>query len=484
MTLTDHLRLDNLRLDKLQKQFGGPAGAQGRRVLGVLLLLLAAVALTKLAFISLLIPVGLLYVVGFCLVSYYYPGIALMLIFASAPFQNDLSGGGGAKFSIAEINLLLTLPVLYLRCLVQKLRLHVGPILVPVLLYFAVCVYSSAIHWLGPVALISLIQMLLYFVVVVCVFCVFVTDTRQYWTAFYFLVGVGVFLSCAGMATGYWFIGLNKNGIAASLACCFLVNTELILSARTRRARHWLLASLGVIALGLLFSLSRGAWLGTVCGVALIFALRGRMGLLLKITLCLLPLLAAFWFTLPASSRDYATGFGTEHYNIKLRYDSVNIAEGYFTQSPVFGMGVGLRKNYDATNLLLMTLAETGVLGAVTLILIHLAFFRMIWQAHRRIGRSEALFSLLCIGGALVLNKFVHGMVDQYWSRGAVMAAWAGAGMATRAYSVSVLRAQGQAAPLGWQNLIMTSALQPRLLYPADLAQSVPETTQAKEAAL
>lgn len=429
-----------------------------KRVPGILLWLLAAVILVKLVLVSLLIPAAILYVVAFGFVSYYYPGAALMLIFASAPFQNDLSGGGGAKFSIAEINLLLTLPVLYLRCLVQKLRLHVGPILIPVLLYFTVCLYSSAIHWLGPVALISLVQMFLYLVVVVCIFCVFVTDIRQYWAGFYCLVGVGVFLAVAGMVTNYWFIGLNKNGIAASLACCFLVTTELILSAPTARLRRVLLAALGVITLGLLFSLSRGAWLGTLCGVVLIFTLRGRLLLLVKIFVCLLPLLAVFWFTLPQHSRDYTTGFGTEHYNIKLRYESVDMAEGYFHQSPVFGMGVGLRKNYDATNLLLLTLAETGVLGTAALLLIHAVFFGMIWRAQKRIARSEMLFSLLCIGGALLLNKFVHGMVDQYWSRGAVMAAWAGAGMATRAYYVAMSRAP--APTQGWETLVMAPQTQ------------------------
>jgi len=30
----------------------------------------------------------------------------------------------------------------------------------------------------------------------------------------------------------------------------------------------------------------------------------------------------------------------------------------------------------------------------------------------------------------LVLGKLVHGMVDHYWSRGAIMIAWASVGMA------------------------------------------------------
>lgn len=432
-----------------------PAGiAQiGRRAALPLAFMAAAVLLTKLAFISLLFPAAILYTVGFLLVAWHYPAVALMLIFASAPFQNDLSGGGGAKFSIAEINLVLTLPVLYARCLLQKQRLHVGPILVPVLLYFAVCVCSSMIHWLGSTALISLIQMFLYFVVVVVVFCAFVPDPQQYWPAFHALVLVGVFLTVAGLATDYWFIGLNKNGIAASLACCFLVTVELILSAKTARRRRLLLLALSVIAVGLLFSLSRGAWLGTLAGVILIFALRRQLPRLLRLFVFLLPLAALFWFTLPQSQRDYAAGFDQNHYNIKLRYDSISLAQDYFEQSPVYGMGVGLRKDYDATNILLMTLAETGVLGVVALLLIHTAFFQMIWRSQKRIARSEALFSLLCIGGALVLDKFVHGMVDHYWSRGAIMAAWAAAGMATRAYYIASDRARLAALP--WQDLAM-----------------------------
>lgn len=150
--------------------------------------------------------------------------------------------------------------------------------------------------------------------------------------------------------------------------------------------------------------------------------------------------MGVFWFALPQSSRDYAGGFGQEHYNIKLRYDFINLAENYFHQSPIYGMGVGLRKDYDATNVLLMTLAETGILGLCGFLLIHVVFYRMLWKAQSRLATDDALFTLLCLGGALVTNKFVHGLVDHYWSRGALMATWASAGMATRAYYIAIKR--------------------------------------------
>ena len=78
------------------------------------------------------------------------------------------------------------------------------------------------------------------------------------------------------------------------------------------------------------------------------------------------------------------------------------------------------------------------------------------WKCHgcgERGDAAEALFSLLCIGGALVLDKFVHGMVDHYWSRGAIMAAWASAGMATRAYYVAMGRARAPSED--WPGLVM-----------------------------
>ncbi len=448
----------------------GQAAARLRAALGPPGVVLVCVGITALlTFIGLhelLYAAALLYLAVFWIIAWQRPGIALMLIFASAPFQNDLSNGGGAKFSIAEVNLMLTLPVFYGFCLMRKQLPKVGPTFVPVMLYFMVCVCSSLLHWQGADALLSLVQMFLYFVVAVAVFCSFATRSEQMMPAFSVLVGVGVFLSVMGLVTNYWFIGLNKNGIAASLASAFLVGTDLCLAAHTRQRRILLLAALGIIGLGLLMSLSRGAWIGTFSGVVFIFLLRREYRLLGRVILAIIPLLAIFWFALSPASKDYATGFGTEHYNIKLRYDSLDTARGYFNQSPLYGMGVGLRKNYDATNVLMMALAETGVLGLVAFLLIHISFYRMIWKAQAWIAPSETLYTFLCIGGALVLDKFVHGLVDHYWSRGAIMAAWGSAGMATRAWYIAQGRTSLARAGIGPQpdGLVEDASLGRRLL--------------------
>jgi hypothetical protein len=105
-----------------------------------------------------------------------------------------------------------------------------------------------------------------------------------------------------------------------------------------------------------------------------------------------------------------------------------------YEKNPVYGVGVGLRKEYDATNVQWLLLAETGVLGLATFLLVHLCFLSMIWKTRRWYPSSDFRYSLLSIAGALILYKFVHGSVDHYWSRGAITPAWASVGMAVFAY--------------------------------------------------
>ena len=56
-----------------------------------------------------------IYAVVFWYLGYKNPRIPLLLICALAPLQTDISGGGPMRFSITEINVLLTVPLLLLR---------------------------------------------------------------------------------------------------------------------------------------------------------------------------------------------------------------------------------------------------------------------------------------------------------------------------------------------------------------------------------
>jgi hypothetical protein len=371
------------------------------------------------------------YAVIFWLVALKRPGVALALIFALAPFQNDLSGGGPVKFSIAEINLLLTIPVLLFRAP----RFAIGPVLIPVLLYFGVCAVSSLLHW-RPTTLVCFVQMGLYLLVAVAMFASLPREAEDLHLALHGLVCIGVFLSVVLLATRTnYVLGLHKNGVGASLSCALLVALELWFAAEPGRRRQLLAAALAVIGGGLLISLSRGAWLGAVCGVGVLLALRRQFALFMRAALVLIPVVLIAWNFLPKESRETATGFERGRRNIEARFQSIEIARNFFEQDPLLGAGVGLRKEYDATNLVWLTLAETGALGLGALALIHLVFLRMVWRAQKLVAREDELFTLLALGAALVVSRLAHGLVDHYWSRGAIMIAWTSAGMAVFAYS-------------------------------------------------
>ena len=380
-----------------------------------------------------LLPAGLVYVCLFWVVAVRRPAVALVLIFAAAPFQHDISTGGPVRFSFAEINLLLTLPVLLVRRPVL-----LGPIMGPVALYFGFSLASTLLHWRGS-SLVSLVQMGIYLVCAVVVFTSFVPRPEQFRPALVGLVVVGVFLALAVIVTrsGY-VLGLHKNGVGSSLGCAVVVGAELWFAATERRERRWLGIGTGIIAAGLFFTLSRGAWVGAACGLAILLALRREFRLLVKVGFCGLVLIAVGWRFLPAESREYATGFNRENENIRLRFQSIDFAREAFESDPVLGVGVGLRKEYDATNVIWLTLAETGVPGLAAWLLMHAVLGGMVWRTQRHLARkNDPLFSLAALGAALVLGKLIHGLVDHYWSRGDIMIAWASAGMATHAHFVT-----------------------------------------------
>ncbi len=394
---------------------------------------------------SFLLVGALIYALVFWLVCFRYPAVALMMIFATAPFQNDLSGGGGVKFSFAEINLILALPIFIL----QHKKLSIGPILWPVAAYLGVGIASSFLHWHGKDALVSFIQMFLFMVVIVMLFASMTPKPEDVRLALFGVLPIAIFMAALIIITRQQYIlGIHKNGVGGSLSVSLLVALELWFNLRAGWRKWAMAAVMIVIAAGLTLTLSRGAWLGAICGATVLTAMRRQWLLMGRAALLMLPVFFLAWNALPKEQRDYATGFTSERGNISARYESVEVAARYWRKNYLVGDGVGLRKQYDATNLIWMVLAETGILGLLAWSAVHIAFFRMVWQTQAKIARDDPLYSLVAIGGALIMARLVHGMVDHYWARGPTMMAWAAAGMALGAYfAVQHQRAIGLNSP-------------------------------------
>lgn len=393
-----------------------------------------AILLTHLAVTQPLYALGGSLVLVYLIVAWFYPAAALIIIFVAAPFQEDVAGGGIAKMGASEVALALTIPVFLLQNFLRKRPILPGPMTLPILSYLAVCLFSSWVTWRSDTAILSLLQMGLYYIGAVVVFASFARDDKLLLLVPKAAVVLGIALAIAAFATGFHLLGIHKNGIGSSLSMLVLISLEMWLAARRSIARRFYLIALIIIASALVVSVSRGAWLGALAGSIVILALRRQFALLARVMIVLIPVVAISWSFMPQEQRDYAVGFNRERANISARYASIDYAKAQWEKNLWYGVGVGLRKEYDATNLVMLTLAETGILGLIAFAGIHWSFYRMVWTAQKHVRHNQEAYSLVALGAALVTAKLAHGMVDHYWSRGPIMMAWASAGMALSVY--------------------------------------------------
>ena len=226
-----------------------------------------------------------------------------------------------------------------------------------------------------------------------------------------------------------YFLGLSKNGVGASLACTLVVALECWINAPARRRWKYIPVLL-LVSSALMLVLSRGAWIAALAGVCFMLAWRSQYLRLAKLGCALVPVVVLVWLSLPEESREYVVGFDQSRYNIYARTLNADFAREQWRSSPFIGVGAGLRKEYDATNVLWLTLAETGPAGLLSFLLVHLGLLRGVWIRRKVMPLYGTPASALVLSGALVLGKLLHGLVDHYWSRGAIMVAWASVGMA------------------------------------------------------
>lgn len=375
--------------------------------------------------VVLLIFLAGIYALVFWTLSLRYPAIPLALIVGLAPFQNDLSGFGGLHFSASEVHLFLSSPLL----LFQRSSIRLGWMASCLGCALMVTTLLAVPSWRDS-SLLSLVQMFVYWgwAVIVCSNLPRrPSDLVPAWTT---LLVVGVGLSIIVLVTrSNYILGLNKNGIGASLACALVVACDRWQTCPKRIRWRYALVLI-VLGLALVFVLSRGAWIAAFLGVSTLLIWRAQYLRLIKIFCVAVPVVGVAWAMLPTESREYALGFDDSRHNIYARRLNSEFALEQWLSSPMLGVGVGLRKEYDATNVLLLTLAESGPIGVIAFLAVHGRLFAGVW-ARRRCWPSDSIHSsAVILAGALAVGKFVHGMVDHYWSRGAIMIVWASVGMA------------------------------------------------------
>ena len=373
----------------------------------------------------------------FIFIAFWQPRIALMITFALIPLQQDIPGMP-VHLSISELCLALLFPICMLKTAQMGKPIRMGPLFWPVMLYLLFCLISSLPHFHphGP-AITAYAQMVVYLVFGIVITASFPGDTDDLKFALEGAVGMAAIFAIMVLLTHFHYPHENKNAWGAVFGSTFVMALEFWLAAKqtgNRKKARWLLWALILIGMALFLCLSRGGWLEAMAGSFVLLLLRKRFALMLRVGLIVIPLAGLLYLTLPKQKQHYAFDFKGTAYNIKARFKSIDYAWAQFNSNPVFGVGVELRKKMDATNLFMVTMAESGVQGVLAFLLINGMVVGMAWRLHNKLDPRDPRFSLVAIGAALVVNRFTHGMVDQYWCRGPLIWAWCAAGMMTAVY--------------------------------------------------
>jgi hypothetical protein len=353
----------------------------------------------------------------------------LCVIFALAPFNQNVAALP-VNLAAADLMAMAALPVAAIGRWGRLLVLGQSPVWRPIGAYLLFCTASILLGSFDADGVVSVLQMLVYLIAVPLLAALLVKSPDDLVPAFWSLICSTALIAVALMIVGPGYVlNLHKNAAGSSL-CMALVAAIAMLLARpgARRVQWPLVAMTLVLGFGLLWSLSRGAWLGAAVAVIVLLGATRRLRVLIALVAPLAVTLFAGWKLLPEEKRTYASDVSFEAYNIKERFKSFDYAYAQFSREPLWGVGVGFRKTYDATNVVMSTLAETGLVGLALFLAVFAALGWVVWRSSRRGGlRAEAPFPI-AIGAALIFAKLAHGMVDQFWARGS-FAAWFGAGL-------------------------------------------------------
>jgi O-antigen ligase len=254
---------------------------------------------------------------------------------------------------------------------------------------------------------------------------------------------------------GVYPLGIHKNAAGSLLSYGLLAAVGLRVAVPRGTLDRWLGAGCLVIAAGLVFTGSRGAWVGTLVAGAIMLVLR-RRHLLWPVTSITVVVVALFLLLLPPDTLAEQAGFQERYSTAAVRADTWG--EGYRTiaANPVLGVGAGNfiaridGKNFqaDPNNVFLLTWAETGLPGLLLLLWLLAACLRLAWRNARASSGPGTATAASQIGLALLVSAVVHGQFDVFWTRGTGLAAFLGAGLVAWAHrAITDERSQRRAAP-------------------------------------
>lgn len=360
-----------------------------------------------------------------------YPAVFLVAAVALLPFSNDVAGGrlGGVQVAASDVFLALGALGLVASLFSGRTRSTLTPPLRPLrnalLLYFGLLVFTVAAHptRAGAVVVIQRTEVVL----VALLAGVYLAQRRLVWRALLLqVVAAGVLalvtvsvVVVQGGASGD-FLGIQKNYAGQAIGMALL----LVIMHRFVPVRG---AAIGVLAMGLIGSLSRGAIAAVALGLLVQSLGRpaGRRMRQFGLVLAASVLAFATYSLLPESQqarfREVTPG---QDYAVNARLLYAEDAWHTFQASPVLGVGPGnyvgtnpLALSTDPHNVLLFEAASGGVLLLMGFLVLNLTVFSVLF---RRLRRDPLVLSAIVIQAATL----THGMVDVYWVRCTPVLGW------------------------------------------------------------
>ena len=198
----------------------------------------------------------------------------------------------------------------------------------------------------------------------------------------------------------------------------------------TRRGAQRLIGIAVTLAAGaaLVYTWSRGAWLGAMASIGLLLVLYHAVLLRLVVpAIVALPFVAA---ALPSAIVSRLTSIGnladtSTAYRVSIWTASVNMLKDIFESGigtgsaafsavyPAYALG-GAAYALHAHNLYLQIFVELGVVGIAVFVLMLFFFFRSVFSCYRTLGDRTQATTILAMGLG-VFALLVQGLTDNVW---------------------------------------------------------------------
>jgi O-antigen ligase len=209
---------------------------------------------------------------------------------------------------------------------------------------------------------------------------------------------------------------IDPNALGGLLIMMLTLTVPQLFAAKPVIKRGWIILSLGLMGLALLFSFSRGSFVGAGAALFLLGLVRYRKLLLILV------LALALILILP-QTQGYVThffqGVQIEDLATQMRIGEYTDAIKLIQRYPIFGVGFTGTPEIDTylqvASLYLMMASEMGLVGLAAFLIVMLTLFISAWRVRKRV-RARSDFEPIWWGYHTALaGALVGGVFDHYF---------------------------------------------------------------------